>query len=194
MVTEHDPLQQAKSRQRADARSALAGMPASDRSTASASICRQLDELIQLHDPSTILGFLPLSDEPDIRPALQQMLEEGRSVAVPRLTEPGVMEPARLVSLDDQQLTTGAHGVRTSRALECIAADSIEWVLVPGVAFDPDGRRLGRGGGYYDRFLSAMPGGVVTIGCCFRCQIFPRIETGPQDVPVSKMLVEGSRG
>jgi 5-formyltetrahydrofolate cyclo-ligase len=193
MVTEHDPLQQAKTRQRTDSRSRLAGMTASDRATASASICRQLDQLIKTHDPSTVLGFLPLSDEPDIRPALQLMLEQGRTVAVPRLTEPGCMEPARLLSLDEQHLTTGPHGVRTSNAPECIETGTIELVLVPGVAFDPEGRRLGRGGGYYDRFLSGLPGAVLTVGCCFRCQLFPRVETGPQDVPVSKMLIEGSR-
>ena len=46
---------------------------------------------------------------------------------------------------------------------------------------------------FVDRFLSGLPGAVLTVGCCFRCQLFPRVETGPQDVPVSKMLIEGSR-
>ena len=193
-MSEHERLEQAKTRQRADARTALSRMDAAARSAASRFICQQLMDLVRLHDPSAVLAFLPLSDEPDIRPALQSMLEQHRTIAVPRIIGAGQMEPARLLSLDDRHLTPGSHGVRTSTCPECIPLGDLGLILVPGVAFDQAGRRLGRGGGYYDRFLSRLPEDVLTVGCCFQCQLLPRIETGPQDVPVSKMLVEEPHG
>ncbi len=193
MVSEHDQLQSAKLRRRTDARTAMAGLTPEDRTAASTSICDQLKQLIVEHDPPAVLGFLPLSDEPDIRPVLQLLLDQQRTVAVPRILDAGHMEPARLLSLDVEHLDRDTHGVLTPKSLEPVAMDSIGLILIPGVAFDLDGGRLGRGGGYYDRFLSRIQHPVITVGCCFQCQIFSRIETGPQDVPVSKVLTEEPR-
>ena len=193
MVNEHDPLQHAKTQQRIAARHALSGMTAVVRADESTSICERLHRVISEHDPQVVLGFLPLQDEPDIRPLLQLMLDQQRTVVVPRILESGKMEPARLAGLDQEHLDAGPHGVLTSNIPEPLAIEAIELILVPGVAFDRDGGRLGRGGGYYDRFLSRIADHVVTIGCCFQCQIVSRVETGPQDVPVSKLLTEEPR-
>ena len=192
-MNDRDSLQYAKTQQRIAARHALSEMTTTARAAESSSIRERLNRVISEHDPQVVLGFLPLPDEPDIRPLLQLMLDQRRTVAVPRILESGHMEPAQLTGLDEEHLVTGPHGVLTSNVEEPVAMDAIGLILVPGVAFDRDGGRLGRGGGYYDRFLSRIPEHVITIGCCFQCQIVSRIETGPQDVPVSKVLREEPR-
>ena len=65
---------------------------------------------------------------------------------------------------------------------------SIDFILVPGVAFSPNGYRLGRGKGYYDKFLSKYTN-LFTVGVCFREQFFLDIPTEPHDVPMNKILV-----
>ena len=65
---------------------------------------------------------------------------------------------------------------------------SIDFILVPGVAFSPNGYRLGRGKGYYDKFLSKQTD-LFTLGVCFREQFFLDIPTEPHDIPMNKVLV-----
>ena len=57
----------------------------------------------------------------------------------------------------------------------------LQLVLVPGMAFDRSGRRLGRGGGFYDRFLARLAPGTLKIGFCFRCQVLEEIPTSDHD-------------
>ena len=65
---------------------------------------------------------------------------------------------------------------------------SIDFILVPGVAFSPNGYRLGRGKGYYDKFLSKQTD-LFTVGVCFREQFFLDIPTEPHDIPMRKVIV-----
>lgn len=58
---------------------------------------------------------------------------------------------------------------------------------MPGLAFDPSGRRLGYGGGFYDRFLAREPG-HPTLALCYDFQLLPHVETAPHDVPVDQVL------
>ena len=69
----------------------------------------------------------------------------------------------------------------------CIEMPPIDFALIPGVGFSPNGYRLGRGKGYYDNFLSKHP--LYTVGVCFREQFFLDIPTEPHDVPMNKVLV-----
>jgi 5-formyltetrahydrofolate cyclo-ligase len=64
----------------------------------------------------------------------------------------------------------------------------VQLMLVPGLAFSPDGRRLGRGGGYYDRLLANLPSGVPRLGVCFSFQVIPEIPTEPHDERVNALV------
>lgn len=66
-------------------------------------------------------------------------------------------------------------------------------LLVPGMAFCPDGRRLGRGRGYYDRLLAACPSSTRTVGLCFRCQLLEDLPAEPHDRPVQAVLSESGQ-
>lgn len=86
-------------------------------------------------------------------------------------------------------LRCGAFGIMepdTDAAFDDLA--SIDVVLVPGVAFTPDGDRLGRGRGYYDRFLAKLPASTLTIGLCYPSQLLPQLPIDPWDRKLDKVI------
>ena len=135
-----------------------------------------------------VLVFLPDAREPAIDPLIGDWISAGRDVLAPRCDwDAGVFTPVRLRSLVATEVRR--HGVR-----EPVAADdpapAPAAVLVPGVAFDAAGGRLGRGGGFYDRSLAALPAGVRLIGVCFACQLVERVPREPHDALVHAVVTE----
>lgn len=102
--------------------------------------------------------------------------------------------PLTIYSLDE--LKTGAFGIKEPSLelqddpLRHIPKDQIGLVLVPGLAFDVNGHRLGRGKGYYDRFLAQLEPETHLVALAFECQIFESIPSGPQDRPVDVIITE----
>lgn len=134
---------------------------------ASAVICGKLRALPEWRAARVVMAFAPLGDEPNIEP----LLCATRTTALPRWTGDGY-EPARVSSLIDD-LHLGQFGVREPKP-KCAAMDwsEIDVMLVPGLAFDAEGNRLGRGGGFYDRLLDSAraKGSVTAIGVAFDWQ------------------------
>mgnify|MGYP001216776766 CR=1 FL=1 len=86
----------------------------------------------------------------------------------------------------------GEHGIRTPSGEEEIPLGHIDMILVPGLGFDAQCNRLGRGGGYYDRFLPRLDPRSTLVGCCFECQLREVIETGPGDARLSKIIMSST--
>jgi 5-formyltetrahydrofolate cyclo-ligase len=189
-VNDSSALGQAKAEQRATCQSRLAEMTPAEHAAASHSICDQLAQAAASITTGAIMGYLPLADEPDIRPFLQLLLNRGQMAGVPRILDAQRMDTVTLESLEPERLVRGAHGVLGPLRGTAIPVDNIGMIIVPGMAFDTHGNRLGRGGGYYDRFLSRLPSGIPTIGCCFSCQLLQAVETGPMDVSMSKIIMD----
>jgi 5-formyltetrahydrofolate cyclo-ligase len=89
---------------------------------------------------------------------------------------------------DLAELEPGPYGIGHVAGGEDGDPAVLECAVVPGVAFDPAGNRLGRGGGYFDRFLSGLQ--AVRIGLAFRCQVLPHIPAEPWDVPMHYVVTE----
>ncbi len=132
----------------------------------------------------SVLGFLPLAGEVDLRPLLAEAIERGVRVAVPEVTAEGVFRPCVVRSLDPSALEPGPLGIQVPRLREAMPVESIDLVLVPGLAFDPQGRRLGRGGGFYDRFLPQLRRDAFTVGVCFGVQRVPEVPVAAHDARV----------
>lgn len=71
-----------------------------------------------------------------------------------------------------------------------VPPEEIDLVLVPGLAFTRDGRRLGRGGGFYDRYLASLPAGAMKLGVCFQCQLVESLPLEAHDQPVHAIVTE----
>jgi len=155
---------------------------------ASAAIRAQLEAVTP---PGPVLVFLSVPGEPDLDPLVRTWLAAGRALWAPRCDwDAGVFAPAPLGSLEDGALDIRRHGIREPASAPSEPGDGFAAVLVPGLAFDTAGRRLGHGGGFYDRFLTTLPPGVRRIGVCFRDQLVPRVPAGPLDARVHAVVTE----
>lgn len=148
----------------------------------------------RLAQATTVYAYYSLPDEVSTHALVDELADEGKTVFLPKVTGPHTMEWHRYTSQAD--LVTGAYGI----AEPDIGDDSSESIreatdqknrdqviLVPGLAFDPQGRRLGRGKGYYDRFLAAHPD-IYKIGICFDFQKVPEVPVDAFDIPVDLVI------
>jgi 5-formyltetrahydrofolate cyclo-ligase len=180
------PLDSAKAGLRDQIRARLEILPAAERSAASARLYARLREQ-PAWSAKAILLFAPLPEEPDIWPLLTEAIATGRTVALPAFS-PGTNDyTARQILDPTRDLITGKFGIREP-AGDCaeVPLNRLDLVLVPGIAFDPRGGRLGRGKGFYDRLLSAVNG--LKCGVAFDEQIVDAVPVGPMDVRLNCIL------
>ena len=135
-------------------------------------------------DAKTVYGYLPYNQEVRTVPILQQALKDGKRVAVPKIYG----DTMRFLYLTDlSQVEKNAMGIPEPIADEPVAEDPTALVLMPGVAFTKAGDRMGYGGGFYDRFLSAEPN-HPTIALCYDFQMVESLPTEEFDIPVDLVL------
>ncbi len=132
----------------------------------------------------TIYGYLPYNQEVRTVPMLEQALKDGKRVAVPKCYG----DEMRFISLEDlSQVAPGYAGIPEPIADGPVADDKTALVLMPGLAFDPQGHRIGYGGGFYDRFLAEEPN-HPKVALCYDFQMLPHLETEEFDIPVDLVL------
>ena len=132
----------------------------------------------------TIYGYLPYNQEVRTVPMLEQALRDGKKVAVPKCYG----DEMKFIYMDDlSKVEKGYAGIPEPIADEPVADDKTALVLMPGLAFDPQGHRCGYGGGFYDKFLSAEPD-HPTLALCYEFQMLPHLETEEHDIPVDYVI------
>jgi hypothetical protein len=142
------------------------------------------------------LKKVPAVAEPEIHPSPVPTLEWVRMSAQSVLAQPvgpGQPSPGRIqVERDLESWERGAYGIlEPSSVLEGDLLPHLDWLIVPGVAFGPGGERIGRGGGFYDRFLAQMPN-VLRVSLAFDFQILPSLPQNSWDQSVHWVLSETS--
>ena len=161
------------------------------RATASQLICRRVEALPSFAKARVVLVTLPFASEWDTRPLARAALVSGKTLVVPRVN--GATRMLELHAIGDvaSDVAPGYQGIpEPHSALPRMAAATIDWVLVPGVAFSADGRRLGYGGGYYDRLMTELRPGIPRIAGAFDAQIAQRIPAGSHDLRVDRIVTE----
>lgn len=129
-----------------------------------------------------VMAFVGFRGEPDTDPLFARLAAEGKRLLLPRV------EGAHIVVCDgDDPRSTSAYGVSepTGPALD---PELVDLVIVPGLAFTPDGGRLGYGGGFYDRFLPGLRREVLTVGVCFDEQMVDHLPVEAHDIRVARVV------
>ena len=178
------PPDSAKAGLRQQVRQRLKALTPQQREAASLQINARLRQQAIWSSAGSILFFAPLPAEPDIWPLLEEALLAGKTVALPRFSLETQSYIACVVRNPQTDLQSGQFRIRES-GLSCpeFPLNRLDLVLVPGVAFQSDGCRLGRGKGYYDRLLAAVRG--TKCGVAFDEQIVGAIPVGPLDIRVN---------
>ncbi len=150
---------------------AVANMTAKQQQNASDEICKHLSGFASVATADAILVYLPIKDEVDLRPLISLWIDESRTVCVPLIDwEAKTMRGGLLTSLEPRALVESKHSIQEPKEKHPLPTDCIDVIIVPGIGFDRAGGRLGRGGGFYDKFLGQSRPPVV-IGVCFDEQL-----------------------
>lgn len=138
-----------------------------------------------------IFCYVSMSGEVDTHPLIRGCLTQGKSVSIPRVLPDSNSIEARGVSdWDDDIWIDGPFGIREPDPdmTDFVPPETIDCVIVPGLAFDAEGYRLGRGKGYYDRFLAAIGGRAFRVAPAFDFQLVERVPREPHDEKVHLVL------
>ena len=173
-----------KSALRKQIREKKRAMTASEIESASARLGELFASSEAYRQAKSIYGYLPYNQEVRTVPMLEQALRDGKRVAVPKCYG----DEMRFIWMDDlSRVEKGYAGIPEPIADGPVADDEHALVLMPGLAFDPEGRRIGYGGGFYDRFLAKEPE-HPTLALCYAFQMLPKLETEEFDIPVDTVL------
>ena len=156
-------------------------------------IARRLHRLTAYRKAAAILCYVAIDAEVETRPILSKALADGKRVAVPvTLHRNKKLVAAEIANPGKDLDARGPFGIpEPTHHSRCqVNPKDLDLVLVPGVAFDRSGRRLGRGGGYFDRFLSQLPHEIPRIGLAFRFQVVKKIPWELHDQPVSRVITD----
>ncbi len=156
-----------------------------ERAAAAQAIAARIQALPSFRDAHCTLLTLPFRSEWDTRPLFAAALAQGTTIALPRVNGQTRMLDLHRVTDIEADTAPGYRGISEPAAdLPRIDIRAVDWVLVPGVAFDDAGRRLGYGGGYYDRLLAMLTPGTPRIAGAYELQVVPRVPAAPHDLVV----------
>ena len=152
-----------------------------------AAICEKLATLADGRSPIAV--YLASKDEIDLTEFITTLVSRGTTVVSPRWNGE-IYELARLDGIDVKSLRVGPMGIMEPTAANIVAPEEVAMWVVPGLAFTRDGRRLGYGGGWYDRFLALASPDAPRVGVAYSFQIVDRLPVEPHDVLLTEVVDE----
>jgi len=184
-------IMEEKARLRTELQNALRTFGVAARHQASSRIHQLLFKSELWKTSQTILLFSALPGEPRTVEILQQGVEQGKQCVYPKV-DPLKVKISLFAVKSAGRLIRGSFGILEPdpRFCDVVDFDTVDLALIPGLGFDPNGNRLGRGYGYYDRFLSNPEFKGTTIGCHFHCQLSSKIPVDEHDQAVDYLLNE----
>lgn len=173
-------------------RDVLASISEADRHARSLQACSLLAATPEFEAASVVMLYLSTPMEIDTAPLALKCWQAGKTVCVPRVSwDQRRMLPVEISSLQTG-MTTMNNGIREPEAGAGKPAPVglIDLVIVPGLGFSEKGHRIGRGMGFYDRFLASPEFAGVSCGLAFQDQVMPEIPILDHDVPLSMLVTE----
>ncbi len=184
----------AKEKLRREMRGRLRDMSPALHAEASLVICQLAANFPAFHRANCVALFAPLPSEPDIHPLIEEAWAEGKRVALPLIIKHGSVPKLdwHEVANWDEVVVPGPFGLREPDPLRCprLAQTELDCIFVPGLAFDHDGFRLGRGGGFYDSALSAALDKLTSVGLFFSLQKVAHVPREPHDRKLPTVITE----
>jgi len=166
-------------------------MSPEERKLRSERACSHLLACEQVVSSKAIMAFYPFGAELDILPFIEQAKKQGQEIWLP-LTRPSERRLVPYVFSGPEMLKQGVYGIWEPDPEKAVPADveKLDVVLVPGVAFDRSGGRMGYGGGYYDRFLAGLMHRPFLLGIGFSMQVVDHVPLEPHDIPLDALVTE----
>ena len=149
------------------------------------SLVAQLKALVNKQSTKTVHTFIPMDNEVGILPFVQWLLDEGIQVICPKSLPKRSMENRKLASL--HELESGMYGTQHPASTQ-IYSGNYDLIIVPGLAFDRQGYRMGYGAGYYDTFLAQHPQ-AYKVGVCYPFQLVDEVPTEAHDAQLNEIVV-----
>ena len=147
-------------------------------------VVENLKKLKCFKKAKTLLLYYPVKGEVDIRPLFEELLKEGKILLLPKVSDEGELYAVEVRDLN--VLKKGAFGIPEPVGGRIFKPEKVDFVAVPGVAFDPKGNRLGMGKGFYDRFLPRVKG--CKVGIAYDFQLLKQVPTEGHDVKVDYVV------
>jgi 5-formyltetrahydrofolate cyclo-ligase len=168
----------------------LLSLDRAERAIKSGKIKRRLFNKECFKRSESIMFYVSKSYEVDTTSMIEEALKQGKRIIIP-VTKPKEKKliPSE-IKCPCKDLAKGAFGIREPKkaCIRPVKLNDIGMVVVPGIAFDRQGNRIGHGQGYFDRFLRYLPEKTPTIGLAFKLQLVRRINTRPWDIPVTQLI------
>ncbi|HEX9375353.1 MAG TPA: 5-formyltetrahydrofolate cyclo-ligase [Actinomycetota bacterium] len=180
-------LKRRKRALRREARALRDGLSPGERERMSDEVTRNVLALPAVENATTVVAFSSFGSEVDTRPIIERLERDGRRVALPRV-EGRIIVAVAYRSGD--VVKPSSFGALEPAGGEKVAPEEIDVVIVPGLAFDRSGHRVGYGRGFYDRFLGALRPDALTVGICFSLQLVDEVPHGRGDRPVDLVVTE----
>ncbi len=174
---------------RTEMKAALGAMDADAAAEMSHRACQSLLELDEYRQARSVMLYAPIAGEVDCRPVAVAAWADGKTVLLPRVTWEARQMVAVPVGSLDHPVVTGRNGLREPEG-EPWPIERIDLVVVPALAYDRHGNRLGRGGGFYDRFLASPNLAAHACGLAFAIQIVGELPVHPNDYPVKVLVTD----
>ncbi len=154
----------------------------------SEAICVKLASLEQVRQAKTIALFRPIHKEPDIEPLFRLLWTQGKRLVAPKVISASEMKMFAIQNLKDD-FVMGTLGIMEPKA-NCpeIPASELDLVVLPGVAFDTRGNRLGWGKGYYDRYLNCEGCNAYKVGVAYLFQVLDQLPTEAHDIRLDALV------
>ena len=151
---------------------------------------QKLCDLPQFQAARVVMVFISMPGEIDTTQILLQALLAGKTTVVPRIDWTRRALIPHVIETLNCKMTTDKMGLREPAGPTVVPVEAIDLVVVPGLGFDGKGNRLGRGAGFYDRFLSQQGMRAIHCGIAFECQVLDTIPVASHDVPVTMLVSE----
>jgi len=162
---------------------------ADERARKSRAVRDRLMALPEMASARTVMLFLGMDDEIDTLPVVESCLAAGKKVYSPRtLLAERKLLPLRI--RDAGRLRVGNYNILEPDTEETCKPDEIDLILVPARAFDRRGNRLGRGAGFYDRFMASPGFCAVRVGIGYSCQVIDEVPHERHDLPVRIVVTD----